>query len=103
MGSGTGSKSEQRIAIIMSVHERNISESRLERSSHREFEIMRGLMNGERRPGYRPKECLIDARRIKGKIHPERCVQHGHHNLKLNSRAHAQAGVGSRQELRGQV
>src|SRR5215831_12240707 len=80
-----------------------ISNFSLECPADREFEVVCRLMNGERRPGYWPKESLINSGRIKCKVYTERSVQDGHDDLKLNAGAHAQARVGPRQELRRQI
>src|SRR5262249_55515623 len=75
--------------------------SQLERAAHREFEIMRRLMNSERYSCYGSNEITVDARRIRSEINAEWSVQDRHDHLKLYTCAHAQAGVGARKKLRG--
>ena len=72
----------------------------LERPAYRELEVVRRLMNGERRTGDGTRETLIDSCRIECKIDAEWRVENRHHNLEFDTSAHAQAGVGSRQKLR---
>src|SRR5262245_58041952 len=73
--------------------------SSLECPSDGEFEFPAFFKDMEWQAGSRYQIRPIDSIWIKGKYQAERCINNGHHNLKLDSRARPNAGVRSGQEL----
>src|SRR5436190_261530 len=73
--------------------------SSLECPSDGEFEFPAFFKDMERQAGSRSQIRPIDSIWIKSKYQAERCINNGHHNLKLDSRARPYTGVRSRQEL----
>ena len=56
-------------------------------------------MNAEGYASYRPIEIPVDPHRVESVIDTEWCVEHGQHDLQIDSSTHPQTGVRSRQEL----